>query len=401
MRKLSFLIGILLLTLIVQAQDLSYYLPDSVTYNPAIPKPKDIIYHEPGEWHVTHDRLVNYMQAIAAAAPDRVKLERMGFTYESRPQVLLIITSPQNHQRLEAIREQHVQLSDPQKSGSLDIANMPIVVYIGHSIHGNESSGANAALISAYYLAAAQGKQIDELLENTVILFDPSFNPDGLQRFSTWVNQHRSKNLVSDPNSREFNEVWPGGRFNHYWFDLNRDWLPAVHVESQNRLKWFHLWKPNILTDHHEQGSNASFFFQPGVPSRVNPLTPDKNQELTAKMGKFHAQYLDRIGSLYFTKENYDDFYYGKGSTYPDVNGAIGILFEQASSRGHAQQTSNGILTFPFTIRNQFVTALSTLDAARVLRKEFLAWQRDFYKSAITESAAAAVKAYVFGDKND
>lgn len=385
----------------IAAQDLTYYLPDSVKYNPAIPKPKDVIYHEVGEWHVTHDRLVNYMKAIATAAPDRVKLETMGLTYESRPQVLLIITSKKNHDNLEQIRMQHVSLTDPSKSGSLSIENMPVVVYIGHSIHGNEPSGANASLLTAYYLAAAQGKQIDELLDNTVILFDPSFNPDGLQRFSTWANQHKSKNLVSDPNSREFNEVWPGGRFNHYWFDLNRDWLPAVHVESQNRLTWFHKWKPNILTDHHEQGSNATFFFQPGVPSRVNPLTPDKNQELTGKLGKFHAAFLDRIGSLYFTKENYDDFYYGKGSTYPDVQGCIGILFEQASSRGHLQQTSNGLLSFPFTIKNQFITALSTLEGAKALRKEFLEYQRDFFKQSSARATAFATKAYVFGDKND
>lgn len=390
---------LLFLSATLTAQDLSYYLPDSVTYNPAIPKPKDIIFHEVGEYHVTHDRLVNYMKAVAAAAPDRVRLETMGFTYEQRPQVLLIITSPRNQQRLEEIRQQHVMLTDPERSGSLDIENMPIVVYIGHSIHGNEPSGANASLLSAYYLAAAQGKQIDDLLEKVVILFDPSFNPDGLQRFSTWANQHKSKNLVSDPNSREFNEVWPGGRFNHYWFDLNRDWLPAVHVESQHRLEWFHRWKPNILTDHHEQGSNATFFFQPGVPSRVNPLTPDKNQELTAKLGKFHAKYLDRIGSLYFTKENYDDFYYGKGSTYPDINGAIGILFEQASSRGHLQQTVNGLLSFPFTIRNQFVTTLSTLEGARVLRKEFLQWQREFYQTAYNANTPA--KGYVYGDRSD
>lgn len=401
MRKIIFIISLLATHHSLFAQELSYYLPDSVTYDPKIPKPKDIIYHEVGEWHVTHDRLVNYMKAIAAAAPQRVKLETMGLTYESRPQVLLIITSPKNHQRLEEIRQQHVQLVDPSKSASLNIDNMPIVVYIGHSIHGNEQSGTNASLVSAYYLAAAQGKQIDELLDNVVILFDPSFNPDGMQRFSTWANQHKSKNLVTDPNSREFNEVWPGGRFNHYWFDLNRDWLPAVHVESQNRLTWFHKWKPNILTDHHEQGSNATFFFQPGVPSRVNPLTPEKNQELTAKLGKYHAAFLDRIGSLYFTKENYDDFYYGKGSTFPDVQGCIGILFEQASSRGHAQETANGILKFPFTIKNQFITTLSTLEGAKALRKEFLEYQRDFYKQAANRAAAYPVKGYVFGDKND
>ncbi len=400
-KKTLFTILFLAFVFTASAQDLSYYLPKGISYNPAIPTPKDIIYHQVGEYHVTHDRLVNYMKAVATAAPDRVKLETMGFTYEDRPQVLLIITSPKNHQRLEEIRQQHIKLTDPSQSSNVDVSNMPIVVWIGHSIHGNEPSGANAALVGAYHLAAAQGKEIEDLLDNTVILYDPSFNPDGLQRFSTWANQHKSKNLVSDPNSREFNEVWPGGRFNHYWFDLNRDWLPAVHNESKNRLEWFHKWKPNILTDHHEQGSNSTFFFQPGVPSRVNPLTPATNQELTAKLGKFHAEYLDKIGTLYFTKEAYDDFYYGKGSTYPDVNGAIGILFEQASSRGHLQETDNGLLSFPSTIRNQFVTELSTLEGARVLRKEFLNWQKEFYQSAMKEAAASASKAYVYGSDND
>jgi hypothetical protein len=133
----------------------------------------------------------------------------------------------------------------------------------------------------------------------------------------------------------------------------------------------------------------------------VNPLTPDKNQELTARLAKFHAAFLDRIGSLYFTRENYDDFYYGKGSTYPDINGAIGILFEQASSRGHLQQTANGLLSFPFTIRNQFTTTLSTLEGAKALRKEFLQWQRDFYRNSMNEAAADPVKGYVFGSKYD
>jgi hypothetical protein len=400
MRKLL-TITLLFIGCIATAQSLDYYLPKNVTYNASIPTPKSVIYHEVGEWHVTHDRLVNYMKAIATAAPDRVKLETMGFTYEQRPQVLLIITSPKNQQRLEEIRQQHLLLSDPTRSASVNIDNMPIVVWIGHSIHGNEQSGTNASLLSAYYLAAAQGKQIDDLLDNVVILFDPSFNPDGMQRFSTWANQHKSKNLVTDPNSREFNEVWPGGRFNHYWFDLNRDWLPSVHVESQNRLQWFHKWKPNILTDHHEQGSNSTFFFQPGVTARVNPLTPEKNQELTNKLAKYHAKALDKIGSLYFTKESYDDFYYGKGSTYPDINGAIGILFEQASSRGHAQETANGLLTFPFTIRNQFTTTLSTLEAAKNLRKDLLTYQRDFYKNVKAEAANFPTKAYVIGDDKD
>jgi len=394
---------VLLLTFIAfigKAQQLDYYLPKNVTYNPAIPTPASVIYHEVGQWHVTHDRLVNYMKAVDAAS-DRISLVTTGLTYEGRPQLALFITSPKNQSRLEDIRQQHIQLADAGKSASLDVANMPIVVWMGYSIHGNESSGSNASLLTVYYLAAAQGKAIDELLDNTVIILDPSFNPDGLNRFATWANMHKSSTLVADPYAREFNEVWPGGRFNHYWFDLNRDWLPAQHVESQHRLQLFHSWKPNILTDHHEQGSNATFFFQPGVPSRVNPNTPEKNQQLTAAIGKFHAKYLDSVGSLYFTKEGYDDFYYGKGSTFPDIHGAVGILFEQASSRGHAQQTDNGLLTFPFTIRNQFITSLSTLEAAKSLRKEMLNYQRDFYKNVQSEAAASSVKAYVFGDKDD
>lgn len=397
MRKIVLLSFFLAVNTLIFAQDLSYYLPQNISYNKSIPTPASVIHHEVGEWHVTHDRLVDYMEAIAAAAPQRVKLQTMGFTYEQRPQTLLIISSPQNISNIENIRQQHLLLSDPAKSASVNTSQAPIVVYIGHSIHGNEPSGSNASLLTAYYLAAAEGKEIEEILENVVVLFDPSFNPDGLQRFSTWANQHKSKNLVTDPNSREFSEVWPGGRYNHYWFDLNRDWLPGVHPESRNRIKLFHDWKPNILTDHHEQGSNASFFYQPGVPSRVNPLTPAKNQELTAKLGNYHAKNLDAIGSLYFTKENYDDFYYGKGSTFPDINGAIGILFEQASSRGHAQETSNGVLTFPFTVKNQFVTALSTLKGAKELKKEFLEFQRDFYR----QSTSGSNKGYVFGDKYD
>lgn len=378
---------------------LDYYLPGNVQYDPAIPTPPAIIGHEVGEWHVTHDRLVSYMMALDKAS-DRITLEQTGLTYEARPLLLLTITSSKNHQNIEAIRTQHLQLGDASKSGSLDVKNMPVVFYLGCSIHGNEPSGANAGLLMAYHLAAAKGPEIEKYLENTVILFDPSFNPDGLQRFSSWVNSRKSKVIATDANDTEHNEAWPGGRFNHYWFDLNRDWLVAQHPESQARAKKFQDWRPNVLTDHHEQGTNATFFFMPGVPSRVHPLTPDKNQELTKKMGEYHAKALDQIGSLYFTQEGYDDFYYGKGSTFPDVQGSIGILFEQASSRGHAQESTNGVLRFPFTIRNQFTTMLSSLKAVNEMREELLSYQRDFFKTAAAEAAKDPVKAYIIGSKD-
>ncbi|KYP14310.1 M14 metallopeptidase family protein [Flavihumibacter sp. CACIAM 22H1] len=400
MKKIIFVFWVLA-GFVGQSQELAYYLPAAQTYNPAVPKPEAVIGHKVGEWHITHDRLVLYMKALAAAVPDRIQLQVMGTSYEARQQVLLTITSPENHRNLPSIREEHRKLSDPGFTGNLTYEQMPAVVYQGFSIHGNEPSGANAALLTAYHLAAATGPAIDSLLKEVVILLDPSFNPDGLNRFATWANMHRSANLVTDPASREFNEVWPGGRYNHYWFDLNRDWLPAQHRESQHRLKIYQQWRPNILTDHHEMGTDATFFFQPGEPSRVNPLTPVKNQELTQAIANFHANYLDKIGSLYYTKEGYDDFYYGKGSTYPDAQGCIGILFEQASSRGHAQQSINGVLTFPFTIRNQFTTTLSTLAAARAMRIELLQYQRSFYQQMAKDAKAAAVKGWIFGNEAD
>ena len=395
MKKLTFLFLLLAYSVSAQQVDLSYYLPKDVTYNKNIPTPKSVIGHEVGEWHITHDKLAEYMKALAKAS-DRISIETRGTTFEGRPLLLLTITSPRNHQKLESIRKRHIEATE---NASLDVSNDPIVVYQGFSIHGNEPSGANAGLAAAYYLAAAQGSKIDDLLNNTVILFDPSFNPDGLQRFAYWANTNKAINVNPDPNDREYREVWPGGRTNHYWFDMNRDWLPVQLPESRARIASFHKWMPNILTDHHEMGSNSSFFFQPGIPSRTNPLTPQLNQDLTKEIATYHAKALDKIGSTYYSEESFDDFYYGKGSTFPDVNGSIGILFEQASSRGHAQETVNGVLTFPFTVRNQFTAALSTLEAARKMRVKIKKYQQNFFKNAKKESAKT--KGIVFGDEKD
>ncbi|KAB1154583.1 zinc carboxypeptidase [Tenacibaculum aiptasiae] len=395
--KKVFLYLVLSLSVSVLAQqkvDLSYYLPSDVSYDKNIPTPKSIIGHEVGEWHITHDKLVSYMKALAKAS-NRVTIENRGETYEGRPLLLLTITAPKNHQNLEGIREKHIEITD---NASINVSNQPIVVYQGFSIHGNEPSGSNAALAAAYYLAAAQGPKINELLNNTVILFDPSLNPDGLQRFAYWANTNKASNINPDPNDREYHEVWPGGRTNHYWFDMNRDWLPVQLPESTARIKTFHKWLPNILTDHHEMGTNSTFFFQPGIPSRTNPLTPQMNQDLTKEIATYHAKAFDKIGSTYYSEESFDDFYYGKGSTFPDINGSIGILFEQGSSRGHAQESDNGILTFPFTIRNQFTATLSTLEAAKNMRKKILKYQQGFYEESRKLSEN---KAFVFGDEKD
>ena len=383
-----------------QKYDLDYYFSeqDFGMKESNIPTPKEIIGHEVGEWHVSHDKLVQYMYALAEAS-DRVTIEDRGKTFEGRPILLLTITSKNNQSNIDKILDNHKKITDHNQDLLID--NQPIIVYQGFSIHGNEASGSNASLLLAYYLAASKDDFVKNLLDNSVILLDPSMNPDGLQRFSYWANVNRNLNLTSDPNDREYNEVWPGARTNHYWFDLNRDWLPAQLPESQARIKTFNKWIPNILTDHHEMGTNATFFFQPGIPSRTHPLTPDLNQKLTKEIAKFHVESLDKIGSLYYSEESFDDFYYGKGSTFPDINGSIGILFEQASSRGHVQQSDNGILRFPYTIKNQLSTGISTLKAAVNLRLEILNYQKTFYIEAAKEADKFRNDAIIFGNPKD
>lgn len=375
---------------------LQYYLPEGQSYDSKIPTPKAFLGYEVGEQHATPYEVNAYFRELARHS-DRMKVETYGRTYENRELMLITFTSPANLARLETIKAEHKKLSHPDLSKGMKIKEMPVVIWMGYSVHGNEASAINAAIIAGYHLAAAQGPEIDALLKDAVILVDPCLNPDGATRFSTWVNSNKSQNLVSDGNSREFRETWPGGRTNHYWFDLNRDWLYQQLPESRGRLVKFYEWRPNILTDHHEMGTNSTFFFQPGIPARTHPLTPKSNIDLTSRIGTYHAKALDKIGSAYYTKENYDDFYYGKGSTLPDINGSIGILFEQASSRGHLQESINGPLSFPFTIRNQFVTTLSTLQAGKELKEDLLAHQRDFY----AQKPGGDIKAYVFGSSTD
>lgn len=379
-----------------QNVDLSYYLPIT-SYDPKITKPADFLGYEVGEQHVSHDQLYFYMKLLCTQS-NRLKLVEYARSYENRPLIVLLITSKSNHENLDKLKTAHIEWAS---GNGKSIDNVPLVFYQGYSIHGNEASGSNAALTTAYYLAAAQDAFVDQLLDKTIILFDPSFNPDGMQRFSTWVNSNKSKMMVTDPGTREYNETWPGGRTNHYWFDLNRDWMPQQLPESKGRVKLFQEWKPNVLTDHHEQGSNSSFFFMPGEPTRVNPNTPKINQELTMDIARYHAEELNKIGSMYYTREGYDDYYYGKGSTYPDAQGCVGILFEQASSRGHAQSTDNGILTFPFAIRNHVKASLSSYKAVVELRSKLLNYQHDFYKSALDQAAKDPVKGYLLSAPND
>lgn len=379
---------------------LEYYLGNKVEYNKEVPSPVDHLGFNVGEWHVSHDQLVSYFRALAMKSP-RVKYETFGRTHENRPMTLAIISSEENIRNIEEIRKRHVQLCDPSSSSSVNIDQNPVVVWLSHSIHGNEASGANSSMLTAYHFAAGTGAEIDEILKSTIILIDPATNPDGLQRFTTWANSHKSYQVNTDPLSREHLEVWPGGRSNHYWFDLNRDWMPVEQPESESRVKKLLEWRPNVLVDLHEMGSNSTFHFSPGEPKRVNPLIPADNQMLTKKLAEGYAKAYDAIGSFYFSAEQFDDYYIGRGPTFMDMNGGVSLLFEQASSRGYAQTTENGLLTFPFAIKNQLTGALSSVSSASRMKNEFLSYQRNYFTTAQGEAKKSARKAFVFGSEAD
>ncbi len=394
--------GILLLFCVafsgIAQEKMDYFLPGDVSYNKNIPTPEDFFQQEVGEWHLNYEQVLSYMKEIARIS-GRAVIQEYARSYENRPLVYVIFTAEENQKNLEELKQRHAAFSGP--GSTIPSEDVPLVVTLGYNIHGNESSGTNSSVLTAYYLAAAQGPGIDKLLSQTIVLVDPCLNPDGFTRHSTWANMHQSAVPVGDSNSRQFDEVWPGGRTNHYWFDLNRDYLLLVHPESRGRVAKFHEWKPNIVTDHHEMGANSTFFFQPGVPSRNNPLTPEENYDLTSEIASYHAKFLDKTGSEYFSEEQYDDFYYGKGSSYPDVNGGIGILFEQAGFRGRVRETSNGMRKLAFGIRNHFTVTLSTLEAALNMKEKLLDFQKEFYEEALRLADKDPVKAYIFGNIND
>lgn len=345
--------------------------------NASIPKPEEVTGVRVGERHWYHYEIVNYLDALAEASPRMVALGEHARSYGGRPLVSYALSTPENLARLDEIKRARSAIIDPE--ADVDLTTQPAVLHMMYSIHGNEPSGANATPLVAYYLNAVLDDALLAQLEDVVIIFNPMLNPDGLDRFAYWSNAHRGVNPSFDSNDREHVQSVPNGRTNYYWFDLNRDWLPHQHPESRGRLALFHEWKPNVQLDFHEQGSNSNFFFMPGKPERTNPLTPKINQLLTAKIGEYHAAAFDAEGVRYFTEEGYDDFFMGKGSTYPDLFGTVGILFEQPSSRGAGQSTLNGTLTFPFSISNQFRASLSSVKATADLKDELLDYQRNFY----------------------
>ncbi|MCW3467318.1 M14 metallopeptidase family protein [Chitinophaga nivalis] len=392
-----FLLALLLTTFNGYTQQ-AYYFPDAVTFDPKVPTPEQFLGYPIGSHYTRHDQLVAYFRELAKTS-DRVHLQEIGKTYEERPQLIATLTAPENYKNIAQIRQEHLRQRDPSQPALSGQA--PVVVWLGYSVHGNETSSGEAALLTAYFLAANQDTATTRFLREAVILIDPALNPDGRDRAANWHNSYKSFPPVADPEDREHNEQWPAGRTNHFFTDLNRDWLAATQTESRHRLDFFHQWYPNVHIDFHEMGTNSTYYFEPSPAGRQSPILPQASYDGNAVLAKYHAAALDKIGSLYFTKEAFDNLSPIYGSTYPDFYGAVGVTFEQGSSRGLVQESSNGLLTFPFTIRNHVTNGIATVRGAVAEKNYLFKLQKEFFRSAVEQGSRHAAKAYVFGDSRD
>ncbi|WP_259207134.1 M14 family zinc carboxypeptidase [Stenotrophomonas sp. BIGb0135] len=398
-RPIRWLVGSLWLLAAPAFAQSAYFFPQGGDFDPSIPTPQQFLGYEIGSRYTRHDQLVAYFDELARHS-DKIKVERIGSSYEGRPLLIATITSAQNLQQLETLRRQHVTLADPAQPLSA-AGSSPVVVWLGYSVHGNETSSGEAALLTAYYLVASRSADTAQWLQQAVVLFDPAQNPDGRDRAASWHNAYASSPASADPADKEHVEPFPQGRTNHYFTDLNRDWLALTQQDTRPKIAYFHRWYPNVQIDFHEMGKDSTYYFEPSPASMHSPLLPASSYAFNKTLAKYHAQALDALGSLYYTGENFDNFSPVYGSTYPDFHGAVGVTVEQASSRGRVQESVNGLLTFPFTIRNQVATGLGTIRGAVTERSGLLKLQKDFFQSALKQAGQQPVKAFVFGDAHD
>lgn len=398
-RPIAWLLGSLWLLAAPAFAQNAYFFPKAGDFDPAIPTPSQFLGYEIGSRYTRHDQLVAYFDELARHS-DRIKVERIGSSYEGRPLLIATVTSAQNQQQLETLRRQHVTLVDPAQPLSA-AGNSPVVVWLGYSVHGNETSSGEAALLTAYYLVANRSAETAQWLQQAVVLIDPAQNPDGRDRAASWHNAYASSPASADPADKEHVEPFPQGRTNHYFTDLNRDWLALTQQDTVPKIAYFHQWYPNVQIDFHEMGKDSTYYFEPSPASMHSPLLPATSYAWNKTLAKYHAQSLDALGSLYYTGENFDNFSPVYGSTYPDFHGAVGVTVEQASSRGRVQESVNGLLTFPFTIRNQVATGLGTVRGAVTEREGLLKLQKAFFQSALKQASQQPVKAFVFGDAKD
>ncbi|HEY0874695.1 MAG TPA: M14 family zinc carboxypeptidase [Vicinamibacterales bacterium] len=348
----------------------------NVTYDSAIPTLKSVVGHDHGDAISTPDQIGQYLAALAKAAPDRTRLVHYATSWEGRPLHHLVIGSPERIAKLDAIKGGMQTLASGSADADRLVATLPVVVYLIHGVHGNEISSGDAALAEAYHLLAARNNpDVDITLRDALVIIDPMQNPDGRQRFLTSNLLGRAIEPDPNPQSAEHDEPWPGGRSNHYLFDMNRDYFAQSQRETQGRVKTILDWYPQVVVDLHEMGGNSTYYFAPPADP-FNPLITEGQRKSFDLFGRANAAEFDRRGFPYFVREVYDAFYPGYGDSWPMFQGAIAMTYEQASPRGLAYRREDGsILTYKQAVTQHFTAAVTTAVTAAKNRERLL---RDF-----------------------
>ncbi len=350
----------------------------------APPSPADVLGWPLGTRFTDVPSVHRYMDALAAASP-LVSVEPYGATWEGRPLIQVVVASAAHRARLDEILAANRELADPDTPPArVDeiVAGNPAVVYFSYGVHGNESSSTEAALWTAWDLARG-APEVAGVLDSVVVVIDPVVNPDGRTRYVEFYRSTRGPIPNPDPATREHREPWPGGRTNHYYFDLNRDWTWTSQIETRARLATWDRWTPQIHVDFHEMSPNSSyFFFPPAEP--INPIYPEHTARWAQRIGDGNARAFDEQGWLYFTEESYDLFYPGYGDSWPSLLGSIGMTYEQAGggSAGLAYERSDGsILTLAQRATHHRVAGRATLRTAMEGRADLLRGFADFHQS--------------------
>ncbi|MDO6430985.1 M14 family metallopeptidase [Flavitalea sp. BT771] len=376
-----------------------------IAFSQTAPSPETFLGYRLGDHYTPHYKIVNYFREVARSLPAQVKLEEYGKTYEGRPLLLAFIASPENLQRLEDIRKNNLRLAGVLKDGTTPDESYPAIVWLSYNVHGNEPSSSEAAMKTLYTLVDPASTRSKEWLQHTVVVIDPCINPDGRDRYVNWFTMAVGKNANPDPQSREHREPWPGGRTNHYNFDLNRDWAWQTQIETQQRMKKYNVWLPQVHVDFHEQSYNNPYYFAPAAEPYHDVITPWQ-RDFQVQIGKNNARYFDRNGWLYFTKEEFDLFYPSYGDTYPTYNGAIGMTFEQGGSpRGGLAVIKNDddTLTLADRLEHHYTTGISTIEVAAQnasrLIKEFHKYFTEARERPAGEFKAWLIRNDPYGDR--
>lgn len=360
-------------------------------YDPEVPKLLDVIGHEHGAMVSSAAEITEFMRALAAHDPSRMRVETYGETWQGRELTFAVISSPENIARLDAIKADLATLGRGQSLPQESLDATPAVVWLSYGVHGDEITPPDSALFMAYHLIAAQNDAlVDTILANTIIIIDPSQNPDGRDRFVHSFASALGLEPQSDRYSVEHDQPWPRGRFNHYLFDLNRDWFAMTQPESKGKVAAVLQWNPVIYVDSHEMGGDNSYYFPPAARP-FNPNITGEQRGRQVQLGRNMASWFDRFGEPYFTREVFDAFYPGYGDMWPTLNGAIAMTFEQASPRGLVfARRDGGMLTYAHGVRNNVLTSLATLETVAQNKNSFLSDYAAFRRSAIDESTRAS-----------